>query len=196
MFDPTSSTPPTMSSPIALNTAELPFETIERLLDAVQQPIFVLNRAGDIVHANLSAEICYQQPPPWLSRCTSALGAARAPASVQRLALGPINGVRYTAVVIDPLAFDIKDAAEAPWARHWRLAPRHARVAACLLSGHSDKETAAALELSVNSARTYVQQVFHLAGVHNRTDLLRAAIGVSRGDPQREPVSGRAGARR
>ncbi len=193
MFDPSSSTPP--SSPIALDSANLPFETIGRLLDAVQQPIFVLNRAGEIVHSNLAAEICYQEPPPWLSRCTSTLGAARAPASLQRVGLGPIDGVRYTAVLVDPLAFDLKDAAEAPWARHWRLAPRHARVAACLLAGYSDKETAAALALSVNSARTYVQQVFHLAGVHNRTDLLRAAIGVSRGEPQPEPSRASAGRR-
>lgn len=66
-----------------------------------------------------------------------------------------------------------------PWAARWRLAPRHARVAALVMRGLSDKEIARETGLSFTTVRTYVKAVLRAAGVHNRVELLRAALGVN-----------------
>jgi DNA-binding NarL/FixJ family response regulator len=74
------------------------------------------------------------------------------------------------------LELDPSRAAGARWARRWRLAPRHARVAAYLMLGKSDKEISAMTGLSLLTVRTYVKVVLRAAGAHNRVELVRQAF--------------------
>lgn len=70
----------------------------------------------------------------------------------------------------------IDEASVRKCARMWSIAPRHARVAACLLLAMSDKEVADATGLTLATVRTYVKQIYKAAGVHSRAALLRASM--------------------
>lgn len=74
---------------------------------------------------------------------------------------------------------EVTAAPSSPWARRWRLSPRHARVAACVMQGLSDKQIAQQLSLSVSTVRTYVRDLYARVGVHRRVGLVRASMEVS-----------------
>jgi DNA-binding NarL/FixJ family response regulator len=79
-----------------------------------------------------------------------------------------------------PLDVDPDEARRSRWARAWRLPARFARVAVHVMHGLTDKEIAAETGLSVLTVRTYVKGIYRAAGVHNRVELVRRALAVSR----------------
>jgi DNA-binding CsgD family transcriptional regulator len=84
---------------------------------------------------------------------------------------------------------DIDAAPASAWARNWRLSPRHARVAACLVHGFSDRQAAERLGLSVSTVRTYVRDLYVKAGVHGRVGLVRATLEAAAAHSPAPPPS-------
>jgi DNA-binding CsgD family transcriptional regulator/PAS domain-containing protein len=151
---------------------------ISALVDAIPLPVFVRSTSGRILHWNRAASRTFRQAPPWL-RSDPKWAAVALPPWVRRVPLR-MGGRSFEVLLVD--AFDVTIAAAhlAPWAERWKLPPRHARVAALLLRGLTDKEIAQRTQLAPSSVRTYVKEVFLRAGVHSRTELIRAALAVIR----------------
>jgi DNA-binding CsgD family transcriptional regulator len=57
------------------------------------------------------------------------------------------------------------------------LSSRQRDVLACLFNGDSEKEIAVRLSISVLTVHTHVKRLHAKLGVHNRGQLLRAALG-------------------
>ena len=72
-------------------------------------------------------------------------------------------------------------ASSSLWARHWGLAPRHARVAAYLMRGWSDRRVAEELGLKVTTVRTYAKAILQTSGARNRSTLLIKALKIAYG---------------
>jgi DNA-binding CsgD family transcriptional regulator len=58
------------------------------------------------------------------------------------------------------------------------LSPRQAEVAHLMRDGHSDKEIARRLEISVRTAEKHTERVRHKLRVHTRRDVSAALIGA------------------
>jgi len=91
---------------------------------------------------------------------------------------------------------EVDAAPSSPWARRWRLSPRHARVAACVIQGLSDKQIAQQLSLSVSTVRTYVRDLYARVGVHRRVGLVRASIDATAAEAESATPGTDDGARR
>jgi len=61
------------------------------------------------------------------------------------------------------------------WAKRWKLSPRLARTAVLAMAGLAAKEAAARLGVSAWTIRTYLREIYALAGVCRRTELLLSA---------------------
>lgn len=141
--------------------------------DAIKAPVYVLG-GKTVVYANAPARFSFAESPAWLQRVTE-----RAPPGVQVVPL-VFGDQAFHLVIADLLGVDIEDAPTAPWARRLRLEPRHAQVAAALLSGLSDKEIAARLGLEHSTIRTYVKRLYRRVGVHSRTELAKALLSTTK----------------
>lgn len=141
--------------------------------EAVQAPVYVL--AGEtVVYANAVARFSFPETPEWLPRVVSLT-----PPGVQVVPL-VLGDQTFHLVIANLIGVDIEHAPTAPWAIRLRLEPRHAQVAAALLSGLSDKEIAARLGLEHSTIRTYVKRLYLHVGVHSRTELAKVLLSVHR----------------
>jgi len=144
---------------------------LANVVNAIDSPAYVVTAAGRVVLANPAACACFPRYPEWLRACAAEDSRERRPAWVKKVPL-TFQGTRLYLLLVEGLGFDPEDARDAPWARRWGLPPRHAAVAACIMQGLTDKQTAERLGLTLNTVRTYVQRTFERMGVHNRAELL------------------------
>ena len=73
------------------------------------------------------------------------------------------------------LALPAEDAAPAPSAEGLHIPPRLSKVARLVIAGYTDKQIATRTGLSFSTVRTYVRQLYHRTGVHNRVELVHAS---------------------
>jgi DNA-binding CsgD family transcriptional regulator/PAS domain-containing protein len=129
-------------------------DTIQVLLDASDQPIWLLTTRGTVVFANATA-------------CELGADGARA----ARRAAGHPDDARFSisrlSIGGESLAM-IVGRTSLP-SRH--LSPSLARVADRVAAGLSDKQIAGELDASLDTIRTYVQRIYRQLGVHNRVQL-------------------------
>lgn len=152
----------------ALETRAVAPGTLTTIVDAVVEPALIIEEGGRIVYANAAAR-CFEGRPPWIG----GIEEASRKGAIRVVPLRLVDGSWYRMVLCDPVSVPVERAHETAWARRWKLPPRHARVAALLLRGLTDKEIAVELDRSVNTVRTYVRQVFRSVDVHGRAELVR-----------------------
>lgn len=68
------------------------------------------------------------------------------------------------------------------------LPPRLQRVLDCMLSGASEKQMAARLELSANTVHEYVKQIYRYLGVSSRSELMARWVVRDRGEQAGPPA--------
>lgn len=61
--------------------------------------------------------------------------------------------------------------------RRWKLSPQEARVARLLATGRTNQEVAAALAISIHTARHHAARVRAKLGVHSRTQVAARLLG-------------------
>lgn len=155
-----------------LATTGLSGRGLAALLHALPAAVFLCAEDGRILAANLSARRVWSEAS-WLpSGGDDWLEAL--PAWVATVDLRLEDGSDVVLLVPDASRIPLEDAPMAPWAVHWQLPPRHARVALLVARGLSDREIAECLDLSWSTARTYAGQVLKLSGVSSRTELAHA----------------------
>lgn len=163
----------------ALDQEHLDPGNLMGLAEAMTEPAFVVTRDGVVIYANNAARLAYPRLPGWIADCCLAESDQSCPPWVRCVPLKLPSRSLYL-LLPETLHLDPNDAGHAPWAMHWNLPPRHARVAAWLMHGLSDQETAEKTGLSLSTVRTYVREVLRGAGVHSRAELVRAAVEVKR----------------
>jgi len=149
--------------------------TLDRVLDAFDEPAFLLSEHGTVVHANRSARAVHRSLPSWLRSCTK----AEPPSHMLRRVSLEIGGALMILAVERSSRVDPNDSVRANWAVRWGLAPQLARVAALVMAGQTDREIALRVGLSYATVRTYVARIYARVGVSSRVELLRAATGES-----------------
>ncbi|MEU2033773.1 helix-turn-helix transcriptional regulator [Nocardia amamiensis] len=92
-------------------------------------------------------------------------------------------------VIVDP----DREAPEGPEALRqlYGLTAAEAHVAAAALRGEGLRPIAEELAVSVNTARTHLQHVFHKTGTHRQAELVRVLTTVLAGTGQLEGTAGR-----
>lgn len=159
--------------------ARITSSTVASIMDGVLEPALLVSEDGHVVHANQLAREALTSP--LLERIRELQSAAWIRWVPFRLEEQP-----FFLGFLDVLELDAALAPHAPWARRLALPPRFAQVCAYIVRGYADKEIADALDVSVNTVRTYVRRIFDHIGVHSRTELLRAlrkaAVGEASGD--------------
>jgi DNA-binding CsgD family transcriptional regulator len=166
-----------LSALSGFRAARLSTRELENVLRAVSFPVFLLSSSGRLLFVNQAARETFPKRPEWMSQAH--LASAPLPSWVRRVSIRA-SGSTLILLIVDVFDDDPNGAPESAWAQRWALPPRHARVAACMLKGLTDKETAARLGLEVSTVRTYVKHVLARARVHSRTELMRAALSLSR----------------
>lgn len=86
---------------------------------------------------------------------------------ISKLASSPVAA---SVVITRPSA--MMDSDIQPLAEHFGLTPVEVRVVAQLVRGLSVQEAAGCLQLKVQTARTYLKQIFHKTGVHRQVELM------------------------
>jgi DNA-binding CsgD family transcriptional regulator len=148
------------------------------IADAIDAPAFIATTSGIVVHANQKAVAAYPSYPAWMKVCCSERPGVKRPSWVKRVPIR-LGEMSFWLLLPERLVADPEDAPMTPWARRWGLQPRHARLAALLMQGLSDKEIAERLGLEYTTVRTYVKELFVLARVHSRHELVNAALKIS-----------------
>ncbi len=131
--------------------------TLQGILDAIDEPAWILGPRGFVVHANAVARA--------LGRDERAAAAHAASSSDG----DPRFSVARVSIDGEPLALVVGRFAPSRPA----LPPSLAQVADRVARGLSDKEIAADLGLPLSTVRTYVQRIYARLGVHNRVELAR-----------------------
>jgi DNA-binding CsgD family transcriptional regulator/PAS domain-containing protein len=78
--------------------------------------------------------------------------------------------------IVDPIR--IRPTRPALWRDAFALTPREAVLAAELLAGHSLESAAATMEMSRNTARTHLRQLFAKTGCSRQSDLVRLLMRI------------------
>jgi hypothetical protein len=139
--------------------------TVQDILEALDQPVWILVRGGSVAHANAAARGLGRDA------CMAAAGAATMRAADARFAVSRVTiGGEPVAVVIGRAL-----VAGVP------LPPSLARVAALAAAGASDKEIAASLGAPVATVRTYMRRIYVRLGVRSRAQLARVWLASSVG---------------
>lgn len=144
-------------------------DDLVRIVDAIGMPAFLGTTDGDVVHANGPARAGYRSRSEWLR---PVLCGDVAPTWVERVPVTLAGDREWVLVFVRSTSFGSADCSDAPWARALGLPPKLAAVASGILRGLTDKEIGVELNLTTNSARTYVRRLFARTGVHSRTELL------------------------
>jgi DNA-binding CsgD family transcriptional regulator len=163
----------------ALHDVPLEPGSVAAIADGLDRPALIVDSRDRVLYANRMARRVFVRWPEWLSVSASERPAPRS--AVVRCVPLVAGARRYYLLMTDRLSADADTAPSATWARKWRLAPREAKVAAALLQGNTDKEIADRLQLTTQTARTYVKRVFARAAVHSRTELQWAAARIAAG---------------
>lgn len=163
----------------AVGAGSVPAGDVVAIVSALPCPALLCSARGLVVHANELARLSFPRWPSWLRAFRGA--PERLPRWVRAVPLR-LGGRKLWLLALAALDVDPDEAPEAPWAALWGLSPRHARVAAHMLRGATDPEVAAAMGLTVESARTYAKEVLRRARVGTRSGLAAAAVACRRGE--------------
>jgi hypothetical protein len=148
-------------------TAAPPADLYAPLLEMFDEPVFLVTRSGDLVHANQAAAKRYPQPPAWLAQTVAVTDTGRAVEAPQcRVTDIETGDGGWLYLVIPEQAISTGPAPTID-----ELPPSLRPVARLLAQGLSDKEIAEACELSFATVRTYVTRIFKRMGVHSRAEL-------------------------
>jgi len=164
-----------LSAREALDQEPLAPGNVAKIANAIDGAAMIVAPGGHVVFANAMARAVYSQYPPWLEACASDEPDRKRPPWMRRVPL-VLGQKRQYLLMPDVLELDPELAPSAPWARRWKLAPREAKVAACIVQGLGDKEVADRLGVTVSTARTYVKRLFSRANVHSRMELTSAIL--------------------
>ncbi len=134
------------------------------LLDAFDEPAFLLDPSGAVVVANLAAQAVGMSAP------VVPEGDAALHTGFRRVRF-ELDGQDFELVVPKPIY-----ASSASEALPWALPSWMERVAHPLAHGLCDKDIAAELEMPLSSVRTCVARIFRRVGVHSRAEFI-AKIG-------------------
>ncbi|MEZ4266525.1 MAG: LuxR C-terminal-related transcriptional regulator [Myxococcota bacterium] len=137
---------------------------LRELLDAFDEPAFLLDLAGVVVFANLAAQAAGMSGP------VTPEGDAALHVGVRRVRF-ELDGESLELVVPKPIY-----AADSSEVLPWALPPWMERVAHPLAHGLCDKEIAVELDMPLSSVRTCVARIFRRVGVHSRAEFI-AKIG-------------------
>jgi DNA-binding NarL/FixJ family response regulator len=137
-------------------------DTVVRVLDAFDEPAFVVSESGAVIHANAAARRRYVAMPEELRVVARSPDSTHAFARHVRLELGA-----------RPIHLVVERTAAHPGALDIDLPPRLARIARALLEGGSEREVAARTGLTHATVRTYVRQLYRKLGVRSRVELAR-----------------------
>jgi DNA-binding CsgD family transcriptional regulator len=102
------------------------------------------------------------------------------PARFGRL-LAAEGTIAYYILIDDPEQVPRADADRV--AHQYALTPSEAKLLARLVAGDALKDAAAALAISVNTARFQLKQIMHKTDTHRQVDLLRLCLGLERAAP-------------
>lgn len=137
------------------------------VLDAFDQPAYVLTERGNVVHRNAAAAV-NESVPDWLGWIVTVSDDPQAHALAQLHPL-EIEGQRFWLVV--PRASHpgagVRD----------ELPPALDAIAEHLVRGLSDKEIASKTGRPIATVRTYVQRLYARLGVHSRYELIARLRG-------------------
>jgi len=159
----------------AVRTSSLRPGNVTLIADAIDAPAFIATTSGIVVHANRKAVAAYPEYPNWMKACCSEKPGSKRPRWVKRVPIR-LGEMSFWLLLPEKLVTDPKRAPLTPWARRWNLQPGHARVAALLMQGLSDKQIADRLGLEFSTVRACVKELFVLARVHSRQELASAAL--------------------
>ena len=82
------------------------------------------------------------------------------------------------------------DSHEQPLRELYALTPGEARLASCLLQGKSVEESAAAMGITLNTARAYLKRIYNKTGVRRQPELMRLLLlGLPRLKRDLHPVT-------
>ncbi len=162
----------------AVGTEQLSGTALAIVLDAFDEPAYLVSPLGHVVHRNRAAAR-HGRAPSWIHACLRSTfeGAPFALGHAHRLDL---EGREVWLVISRTVGRPRQglDLAVLP--------PALRPVAELLALGLSDKEIAAALDRPLPSVRSYVQRTFAKLGVQSRQELMRAR-STAAPEPSGEP---------
>ena len=155
---------PTLDSDLGLKSAG-PYGPV---IDMFEEPAFLVSLKGDLIFANHAAKRVFPTAPPWLAQAVATCGDF--PSQLCRVARLELDEESIYLVIPcvesqPPVQLENKQIV--------RLAPSLKRIASLLAQGFSDKEIAAATDLTLATVRTYVSRVFKHVGVHSRGEYMK-----------------------
>ena len=146
---------------------------IYQLIEAFEEPAYLLSTGGNVVFANQAAQSVFETPPSWLSSLVKAPGSKsfRRYCVICHLELG---GSRLLLVLPHPHRARIASM-NGPSTLLDQLPPSLAQVAKLLMMGMSDKEISRCTELTIATVRTYTGRIYRRLGISSRQELLALA---------------------
>ncbi len=141
------------------------------VLDAFDEPAFLVSAGGSVVHANRAARSAYSELPPWVS------SSVRRNAQVRPFVRAvPIELDGKTLFLVRPTGRALPAKPTSIDALPPYLGPVARRVAL----GLGDKEIAAELDMPLATVRTYVTRCLRGLGLTNRRQLMQAGRATQR----------------
>jgi DNA-binding NarL/FixJ family response regulator len=131
------------------------FAALERVLEAVYQPVWLVEGSGRILHCNAAAR-------------AAAYELSADDLDDPRFA---VSRVAIAGQTIDAAVLSLVVARNVP--PHPPLPPSLARVASLVARGLTDKDIAAELDTPLSTVRTYVRRIYTRLGVRSRVELAR-----------------------
>jgi hypothetical protein len=158
--------------------------SLGRILDAIDEPAFIVSTQGCVLFANSTARLAGGQPPTWLAQLASAKEPEAHFGGLGRVCRLELEG--RTIYVVFPKPATSNDEADRRMKQFLgELPPSLATVAELLLRGMSDREIAEHSHLTYRTVRTYVTRLFRRVGVTSREELMaKTFLGTERTEKQ------------
>ncbi len=181
-FDPRARVAPALAE--RTDGLMLALGALDLALALVEFPIFVADRAGAVVHANLAGRRLLEREDAIVKTSVANMvvsGIVPAPWELEVLPSAggpPPSGqlIGYMAMLRSPPPKPTHDAVSAA-ALRWKLTARQMDVLKLIALGFTNAEISKALGIRVCTVECHVSAIFDKAGVDNRTTLIGRLLG-------------------
>jgi len=160
----TPSVVPTLDSDLELKSAG-PYGPV---IDMFEEPAFLVSLSGELIFANHAAKRVFPTAPSWLAQAV----ATSDEFTSQLCRVARLERDEESIYLVIPCV-ESHPPTQFSNRQIVKLAPSLKRIASLLAQGFSDKEIAAATDLTLATVRTYVSRVFKHVGVHSRGEYMK-----------------------
>lgn len=144
--------------------------TLDRLLETLVQPVFLVDDFGQVALANQPARSILEQAPTDTRIALKEARSGRSPEFERMVVEGP--GIPRHHLLVRRAKSPDGEARLVDASRRWRTSPRETEVLRLVARGHTNADIARELGISLRTLELHVTRLFDKAGVDNRATLI------------------------